>query len=80
MSETFIFPYEVEFIEFVSAAESDETGAKTLNAIGIKGFMEVDLVTPTVENPVWTVKAWRDQRDRASAKFSWGESRAVFVR
>ena len=80
LSETFIFPYEVEFIEFVSAAESDETGAKTLNAIGIKGFMEVDLVTPTVENPVWTVKAWRDQRDRASAKFSWGELRAVFVR
>ena len=76
LRETFIFPYEVEFVEIV-AAEGDGT---SLNAIGIKGFMEVDLVTPTVENPVWSVAEWRDQRDRASAKFSWGELRAVFAR
>ncbi len=79
LNETFVFPYEVEFVELVAAAEGDTTGT-TLNIIGIKGFMEVDLVTPTVENPVWTVKAWRDQRDRASAKFSWGELRAIFAR
>ena len=79
LRETFIFPYEVEFVEIVAAAEGDTTGTR-LNAIGIKGFMEVDLVTPTVENPVWLVAAWRDQRDRASAKFSWGELRAIFAR
>jgi hypothetical protein len=79
LQETFIFPYEVEFIEIVPTTDENET-ATTLNVIGIKGFMEMDLVTPTVENPVWSVAAWRDLRDRASAKFSWGELRAVFVR
>ena len=79
LSETFIFPYEVEFVEIVAVAVGDTTGI-TLNAIGIKGFMEIDMVTPTVENPVWLVAAWRDQRDRASAKFSWGELRAIFAR
>lgn len=78
LRDTFIFPYEAEFIEVVAAAEGDST--TTLNAIGIKGFMEVDLVTPTVENPVWSVAVWRDRRDQASAKFSWGELRAIFVR
>ena len=77
LRETFIFPYEVEFVEIDIATEGD---GPSLNAIGIKGFMEVDLVTPTVENPVWSVAEWRDQRDRASAKFSWGELRAVFAR
>ena len=33
-----------------------------------------------VENPVWNIKQWRDLRDRASAKFSWGELRAIFSR
>ena len=76
LSETFIFPYELSFTEVGEQGESEEAG----NIIGIKGFMEVDLVTPTVENPVWTVAEWRDQRDLASAKFSWGELRALFER
>jgi hypothetical protein len=73
LEETFVFPYEAEFIEL--APEEDQA-----NVIAIKGLMEVDLVTPTVENPVWSIRAWRDQRDRASAKFSWGELRAEFAR
>ena len=44
------------------------------------GYMEMDLRTPTAENPVWNIDQWRDVRDRASAKFSWGELRAIFAR
>lgn len=79
LSETFIFPYEIEFVELTTTAAGDST-TTVLSVIAIKGFMEMDMVTPTVENPVWSVAAWRDQRDRASAKFSWGELRAVFAR
>ena len=77
LRETFIFPYEAEFVEIISAAGADSVET-SFNTIGIKGFMEIDLVTPTLENPVWSIAAWRDQRDRASAKFSWGELRALF--
>ena len=77
LRETFIFPYEAEFVEIISAAEADSVEAK-FATIGIKGLAEIDLVTPTVENPVWSIAVWRDRRDRASAKFSWGELRAVF--
>ena len=79
LSETFIFPYEAEFVERIGAAEADSAETK-FETIGIKGLAEIDLVTPTVENPVWSIAAWRDRRDRASAKFSWGELRAVFSR
>lgn len=78
LSETFIFPYELAFTEVGETAEAEEESPG--NIIVIKGFMEIDLVTPTVENPVWTIAQWRDQRDRASARFSWGELRALFVR
>ena len=77
LRETFIFPYEAEFTEIISAAESDSVETR-FNTIGVKGFVEIDLVTPTLENPVWSIAAWRDRRDRASAKFSWGELRALF--
>lgn len=77
LRETFIFPYEAEFVEIISAAEADSVETK-FETIGIKGLAEIDLVTPTAENPVWSIAAWRDRRDRASAKFSWGELRAVF--
>ena len=77
LRETFIFPYEAEFVERVSAPEAG-AAETTFNTIGIKGLAEIDLVTPTAENPVWSIAAWRDQRDRASAKFSWGELRALF--
>jgi len=71
--ETFKFPYEVEFVE--KAAEGGEAGL-----LAIKGWMEIDLVTPTVENAVWTIQQWRDERDPATAKRSWGELRAEFAR
>ena len=77
LRETFIFPYEAEFVEIISAAEADSVETK-FATIGIKGFATIDLVTPTVENPVWSIAAWEDRRDRASAKFSWGELRAIF--
>lgn len=77
LRETFIFPYEAEFVEIISAAGGDSE-EKEFNRIGIKGLVEIDLVTPTVENPVWSIAAWRDRRDQASAKFSWGELRAHF--
>jgi len=65
--ETFIFPYEAEFT----------TVQKEI--IAIKGEMEVDLVTPTLENPVWSIEQWRDM-PAATAKWSWGELRAEFAR
>ena len=77
LSETFIFPYEAEFVEIISTTGADSVETK-FNTISIKGLAEIDLVTPTVENPVWSIAAWRDRRDRASAKFSWGELRALF--
>ena len=77
LRETFNFPYEAEFIEVISAAESDSVETK-FNTIGVKGFVEIDLVTPTLENPVWSIAAWRDRRDLASTKFSWGALRALF--
>ena len=75
LSETFIFPYELEFTE-ISNANGDEINS----AVNIAGFMEIEFFTPTIENPVWNIKQWRDLRDRASAKFSWGELRAIFAR
>lgn len=77
LRETFIFPYEAEFVEIISATEDDSVATK-FKTIGVKGLAEIDLVTPTVENPVWSIATWRDRRDRASAKFSWGELRAIF--
>lgn len=75
LTETFIFPYEIEFTEI-----SNADGKEINSVISIAGFMEIDFITPTVENPVWNIKQWRDLRDRASAKFSWGELRAIFSR
>ncbi len=73
LREVFIFPYEAEFVEVISATEAD-----SVETIGIKGLATIELVTPTVENPVWSIAVWQDQRDRASAKFSLGELRALF--
>ena len=73
LREIFIFPYEAEFVEVIGAAEVDSVAT-----IGIKGLATIELVTPTVENPVWSIAVWQDQRDRASAKFSLGELRALF--
>lgn len=73
LRETFIFPYEAEFTEPVGPDSS-------ARVIAIKGWSEVDLVTTTLENPVWEVRQWRDRRDAATAKLSFGELRAEFAR
>ncbi len=70
--ETYVFPYEIDFAELSDKGESGDI-------ISIKGRMEVDLITPTVENPVWVIQRWQDQRDVAPAKRSWGELRAEFA-
>ena len=67
LQETYIFPYDVDLV-----------GHTVGDNIGLKGEMEVDLVTPTLENPVWTIKRWEDRRDLASSRRSWGELRAEF--
>ena len=77
LRETFRFPYEAEFVEVSSAVGADSVETK-FTTIGIRGFATIELVTPTVENPVWSIAAWIDERDRASAKFSLGELRARF--
>lgn len=71
--ETFIFPYEGSLVRRDAQDEGD-------TVLEFKGTMELDLVTPTLENPVWSVQQWRDFRDPASAKRSWGELRAEFTR
>lgn len=73
LREIFIFPYEAELVEAIGATEAD-----SVKTIGIKGLATIELVTPTVENPVWSIAVWQDRRDRASAKFSLGELRALF--
>lgn len=77
LREIFIFPYEAEFVEVIGTVGADSVETK-FTTIGIRGFATIELVTPTVENPVWSIAAWIDERDRASAKFSWGELRAHF--
>ena len=47
---------------------------------GLKGRMEVEVFTPTAENPVWSLRRWQDFRDPASAKRTWTEARALFSR
>jgi hypothetical protein len=73
LQETFYFPYEGQLPRH--GAEGEEG-----TIVEFKGSMEIDMVTPTLENPVWSVRQWRDFRDQASAKRSWGELRAEFAR
>lgn len=68
-SERFIFPYEIEF-----------TGRNDQETFELKGRVIIKLVTTSIENPIWNVQSWEDQRDVASAKRSWGELRAEFSR
>ena len=68
LQETYIFPYDVDLV-----------GHKPEHSIGLKGEMEVVLITPTLENPVWSIRRWGDRRDLASDRLSWGELRAEFA-
>jgi hypothetical protein len=73
LHETYIFPYEGALVR-LGELDGDDV------VLDFKGVMELDLVTPTLENPVWSIRQWRDLRDLASAKRSWGELRAEFTR
>ena len=66
--ERYIFNYEIEFTE--QAREGFDA-----TIFPIKGQMEVDITTPSLENPLWTIRRWRDFRDQASVKKSWTEFR-----
>ena len=72
LSELYIFPYEINFQEHPVDGVAE--------TFGLKGRLEVILVTPTTENPVWTIQRMVDIRDAASAKRSFGELRAEFAR
>ena len=69
--ERYIFNYEIEF------TEQPREGI-TATIFPIKGRMEVDISTPSSENPLWTIARWRDFRDLASAAKSWTELRGEF--
>lgn len=71
LQETYIFNYE---IELTTVPEEGETAL----LLEIRGRAEVDLITPTLENPVWTVRRWQDLRDPASAKRSMTEMRGEY--
>jgi hypothetical protein len=75
LSITFRFPYELEFIE---RPKEDDAEDATPQIFAVKGRLELVFVTSTEENPVWTIRRWQDFRDRASAKLSWTELRAIF--
>ena len=75
LSITFRFPYELEFIERPKESDAEDSMPQIL---GVQGRLEMVFVTPTEENPVWTIRRWQDFRDRASTKSSWTELRAIF--
>ena len=70
--ETLFFSYELDF--------TPQAGNADQEVLGIKGRMEVEVVTPNTENPVWSLRRWQDFRDPASAKKSWTEVRGLFSR
>ena len=73
LRQSYIFPYEVDFDRV-----PDESGATEMFTIA--GRAEISCVTPTLQNPVWTVEEWVDLRDAESVHRSWGEIRAEFFR
>ncbi|MBT6145524.1 MAG: hypothetical protein HOH74_08850 [Gemmatimonadetes bacterium] len=69
--ETYIFDYIVDFIE-------QPVGDGTPLAFEIRGRMEVDLVTPSEENPVWSIRRWQDFRAGVNDR-SFTELRGIFA-
>ena len=69
--ETYIFPYRVEFTEQPSPE-------KTAEIFEISGRIEIDVSTPSEDNPVWIVRRWEDLRDAASSRRSWTELRGEY--
>ena len=69
--ETYIFDYILDFIE-----QPVDDGNPL--AYEIRGRMEVDLVTPSEENPVWSIRRWQDFRAGIDDR-SLTELRGIFA-
>ena len=69
--ETYIFQYRVEFTE----QPSPERAAEIFE---ISGRIEIDVATPSEDNPIWIVRRWEDLRDDASTRRSWTELRGEY--
>ena len=69
--ETYIFDYILDFIE-----QPGEDGR--VLAFEVRGRMEVDLVTPSEENPVWSIRKWQDFRAGVDDR-SFTELRGIFA-
>jgi len=69
--ETYVIPYVLKLVESASAEGTSLT-------LEVRGRAEIDLVTPSSDNPVWLVRKWRDFRDAASAKRSFTELRGEY--
>lgn len=69
--ETYLFPYEITL-----TGQPDDEGAAAVTEV--RGRAEVTLVTPSEENPVWSVRRWQDFRDEASAKATFTELRGEY--
>jgi hypothetical protein len=71
MRETYIFDYILDFIE-------QPVDGGSPRAFEIRGRMEVDLVTPSEENPVWSIRRWQDFRAGVGDQ-SLTELRGIFA-
>ena len=71
LRETYIFSYQVEFTEQPSAERVAEI-------FEIRGRIEIDVITPSQDNPLWVIGRWADLRDAATARRSWTELRGEF--
>ena len=69
--ETYIVPYA---LKLTGSPSADGTSL----ILEVRGRAELDLVTPSEDNPVWLIRKWRDFRDAASAKRSFTELRGEF--
>ncbi|MFH1566912.1 MAG: hypothetical protein ABIL09_02860 [Gemmatimonadota bacterium] len=70
--EAYLFPYEVVFTE-------QPAPDGTAPVIEVRGRAEVRMVSPSTENPVWSMARWQDFRDEASAKQTFTELRGAFA-
>jgi len=67
--ETYVFPYALRLL-----SQPDNAGVVTVTAV--RGEAEVDLVTPSDENPVWAVRRWQDFPGDAAADSAATDSAA----
>ena len=59
--ETYIFPYIIDF----RTQPGEEQEARIFE---VRGRMQIDLVTTSDENPVWSIRRWQDFREPLSER------------